>query len=222
MAKILVVEDDKDVLSTLGLLLRADHHTVDEVSDGTAAEGFISRFTYDLIMLDWELPGITGVDLLKSLRSKGCRTPVLMLTGRSATIDKIEGLDTGADGYLTKPFEAEVLRAAIRAILRRTPDTPNETLSFKDLELVPAQCMLKCGEKTAVLSSTEYEVARLLFENYNRILSPLEFSAKIWGESTESVGANVRTRLSRLRDKFTEVGSQVRIVGIKGFGYRLE
>ena len=222
MAKILVVEDDKDTLATLALLLRADHHTVDEVAEGGAAEGYMQRFVYDLIVLDWELPGISGVDLLKGLRLRGARVPVLMLTGRSMTVDKVAGLDSGADGYLTKPFDADVLRAAVRALLRRTPESERQLLSFKDLQLVLDQCLLKCGEKSAVLSSTEFEVARLLFENQTRILSPLEFSAKIWGESSESVGSNIRTRLSRLRDKIGEVGSTVRIVGVKGFGYRLD
>ncbi len=222
MSKILVVEDDKDTLATLSLLLRADHHTVDEVAEGESAEQYLDRFTYDLVVLDWELPGVTGVELVRRMRIRGCRTPVLMLTGRGATADKVEGLDTGADGYLTKPLEADVLRAAIRALLRRTPESADAALTFKDLQLVPEQCLLRCDEKSTLLSATEYEVARLLFENSNRVVSPLEFSAKIWGESSKSVAANIRTRLSRLRDKFLEVGSTVRIVGVKGFGYRLD
>lgn len=222
MAKILVVEDDKDTLATLSLLLRADLHIVDEVTDGALATAYIERFTYDLIVMDWELPETNGVELIKRLRESSSRTPVLMLTGRSATADKIKGLDTGADGYLTKPLEADVLRASVRALLRRPLDDDRKTYVFKDLELIPHECKIRCGDRFAVLSSTEYEVAKLLFENTNKTVSPLEFSARIWGESTTSVGANIRTRLSGLRDKFGALGSTVRILGVKGFGYRLD
>ncbi len=221
MAKILVVEDDSKVLSQIKDILRFDHHTVDSCDHGEKAQDYLERFTYDLILLDWELPGVTGVELLKDFRSNGGETPIVMLTGRSATSDKITGLNSGADNYLTKPFVAEELLAIVRATVRRSPNLLPD-LEFCDIRLSPQSAEALAANNKLNLTRNELELLKLLLMDQKKFLVPELILSKIWGSTSGGTPDAVRHCVTNLRQKLQEAGSAVTIVNLRGVGYKLK
>ena len=166
--KILLVEDNAQLNKALSALLKRNSLIVDSAVDGEEALSFIEGYEYDVIVLDVMMPKIDGFEVLRRMRAKGDSTPVIMLTAKSTTEDKIKGLDLGADDYLAKPFSADELLARIRALSRRRPNLRESTLKYGDLELNPDTCKLTCGSESVVLMNKEMQILTLLMEKQGK------------------------------------------------------
>ena len=165
---------------------------------------------------------MSGVDLLKKYRAGGGTTPVIMLTGKTDTPDKIAGLDSGADNYLTKPFGSEELLAHVRATLRRTPDPVVRTVNFGDLCLDEASSTVRCGDKSSTLSSRELMVLKILMDNKNSIVSHDQLRVRAWPDSPDLAPNTMRVFLTGLRDKLASIGSNSKILSARGYGYQIK
>ncbi len=220
--RILVVEDEKRLAETIADIIEESGDTVDIQNDGE--EGFYdaSSGIYDAIVLDVMLPGMNGFDILKQLREEGISTPVLMLTARTELVDRVQGLNLGADYYLTKPFENEELVATLHAIMRRKTDFVPENVTFGDLTLSPSSCELTCGAKSIKLNAKEFELMRYLMINGKNILSKETLINKIWGYDSDAGDNNVEAYISFLRKKLTALKSRVSIAVVRKVGYHLD
>ena len=220
--RILVVEDEKRLAETIADIIEESGDTVDIQNDGE--EGFYdaSSGIYDAIVLDVMLPGMNGFDILKLLREEGISTPVLMLTARTELVDRVQGLNLGADYYLTKPFENEELVATLHAIMRRKTDFVPENVTFGDLSLSPSSCELTCGAKSIKLNAKEFELMRYLMINGKNILSKETLINKIWGYDSDAGDNNVEAYISFLRKKLTALKSRVSIAVVRKVGYHLD
>ena len=199
-----------------------DGYTADVAHDGeTGLDNALSGI-YDAVVLDVMLPRLDGFEVLKRLRRAGVQTPVLMLTAKSDLIDRVHGLDLGADYYLTKPFENEEFLACLRAILRRQGELVPDSLICGDLTLTPSRGVLRCHERALTLSARELEIMRLLMVNQNAILSKETLLIKVWGYDTEAGDNNVEAYISFLRKKLALLQSTVTLNVVRRLGYRLE
>ncbi len=221
MAKILVIEDDASMLDTLRALLKAERHSVDCVESADEAMEYIRAYEYDVLIVDWEMPGMTGVEFVDKFRAKGGQAPVIMLTAKSAVDDRVTGLDSGADYYLTKPFERKALLAFIRASLRRSPEPESDTIHFGNLQFKPASSDVLCGERTITLSQKEALVLKLFLEHTDRIITHKELEIAGWSGEDVSSGA-IRVFLTGLREKLQAIGANMKILSVRGYGYRIE
>ena len=181
--RLLVIEDEKRLAQNLAELLRRQGYTVDVSSDGVSGYDNASTDLYDLILLDAMLPGMDGFTLLRKLRAGGHAVPVLMLTARSDLSDRVQGLDCGADYYLTKPFEPEELLACVRSLLRRGGGDArtDDAITFGDLRLEPGTFQLSCGERSLRLSRREYDMLELLLRSQGRVVPKEQLLLKVWG-----------------------------------------
>ena len=219
--RLLVIEDEKRLARNLAELLRRQGYTVDVSSDGVSGYDNASTDLYDLILLDAMLPGMDGFTLLRKLRTGGHAVPVLMLTARSDLSDRVQGLDCGADYYLTKPFDIRELLACINALLRRQgPQVDQVTLGNTALDL--GACTLICGEKRVQLSAREFDVMRILLRSQSTILSKEVILARVWGYDSDAVENHVEVYVGFLRKKLHSIGSNIRIEAVRRLGYRLE
>jgi DNA-binding response OmpR family regulator len=194
----------------------------DVTYDGTTALTLSKSGIYDAIVLDFMLPGMDGIEVVRETRRAGISTPVLMLTARTSTSDKVSGLDAGADDYMTKPFEAPELLARLRALTRRTGDVLLEEASFGDLTLDLATHDLRCGDKSVHLSGKEFEVMRMLMSSSARVVSKQDLLTRVWGGGTEASENSVEAYISFLRKKINHLHSTVQITTLRMLGYRLE
>lgn len=221
--RILIVEDEKRLAGTLAELLHRRGYTVDVSYDGVSGLDNARSGIYDLVLLDAMLPGLDGFSLLQQLRAGGDTVPVLMLTARSDLSDRVRGLDSGADYYLTKPFETEELLACIRSLLRRGGETADSgAVSFGDLRLEMTTFLLSCGERFVRLSRREYDLMELLMKNGSQIVSKEQLILKVWGYDSAAEDNNVEVYISFLRRKLTHLHSRVRIKTLRMVGYCLE
>ena len=223
--KLLLVEDDQNMSCAVSELLRQEHYIVDVVSNGSEAEDYILSEDYDAVILDVMLPDLNGYEITKSVRRAGNRTPILFLTAKSATADKVEGLDSGGDDYLTKPFETDELLARVRSLLRRKNQDIQDinTLSYLDLLLERRTATLTCTRSgiSISLSEKEYHILELFFQNPGQILSKEQFAVRIWGYENESEYNKVEVYISFTRKKLAFVESAAQIKVVRGLGYRL-
>ena len=219
--KLLIIEDEKLLAESLKTILEANGFEVETVFDGKSGLEYAELGIYDLIILDIMLPIMDGYQLAKNLRSKRCGTPILMLTARSGVEDRIEGLDAGADYYLTKPFDTRKLLACIHALLRRQGSQVDE-LSFGNTLLDLASGVLVCGEEHIRLSAKEFEVMRLLLQNPSRNLAKETILAHVWGYESNAVENHVEVYVGFLRKKLSAIRSNVSIIAIRRLGYHLE
>ena len=205
-------------------LLRRQGYTVDVSSDGVSGYDNASTDLYDLILLDAMLPGMDGFTLLRKLRTGGHAVPVLMLTARSDLSDRVQGLDCGADYYLTKPFEPEELLACIRSLLRRGGGDArtDDAITFGDLRLEPGTFQLSCGERSLRLSRREYDMLELLLRSQGRVVPKEQLLLKVWGYDSDAEDNNVEVYISFLRRKLTHLHSAVTIRTRRMVGYFLE
>ena len=203
-------------------VLEYHKYTVDAVYDGADALYYARHGDYDGIILDIMMPKLSGTEVLKQLRQSGVGTPVLLLTARGEVDDRINGLDLGADDYLTKPFAMGELLARVRAMLRRREDFKPDILSFGDLQLDMRSYELSCGGARVLLPKLEYQLMELLMRNHGIYLSTEELLTKIWGYETESDTGIVWVYLSYLRKRLAALGSTVSIRAKRGVGYTLE
>lgn len=216
--RILYVEDDELLGDSVRAAAEMEGYAIDWLNEGSLALGALQSGTYDLIILDRRLPGMSGIDILKDLRSKGTETPVLLLTACDSLADKVEGLDAGADDYLTKPFELNELFARIRSLLRRT-GSKVPVLTANHLELNPATREINFkGQVVSDLTAKEYAVLEVLMRNRGRFVTKARLleSSNNWGEEVESNTTEVY--ISRLRKRF---GHEV-IETLRGVGYRVK
>ena len=221
--RILIVEDEVRLASTLKDLLEMNSYTADVCHDGETGLDNALTGIYDVMILDVMLPRLDGFTVLRRMRAAGNATPVLMLTARSEVADRVEGLDCGADYYLTKPFEPRELLACIRALARRTPDLQkSDSLEFGDLTLNKSAFTLVCGSRSVRLSRKEFDLAELLMRNRGQILTKETLLLKIWGYESDAEDNNVEVYISFLRKKLEHLHSRVKIRTIRMVGYMLE
>ena len=219
---ILIVEDERNLADAICEIIRAADNSADVTYDGPTGLRMAKSGMYDAIILDVMLPGMSGMDVVRELRRASVRTPVLMLTARTTTTDKVTGLDAGADDYMTKPFEAEELLARLRAITRRTGDMVFEEATFGDLTLDLTTHDLFCGERKVHLSGKEFEVMKMLMSSPGRVVPKQDLLTRVWGTSGEASENSVEAYVSFLRKKMGHIQSSVQITTLRMLGYRLE
>ena len=218
---ILVIEDEKLLAQSIRAVLEQKGFSVETVYDGETGAEYARLGIYDLVILDVMLPGMDGFQVAQTLRSGRCATPILMLTARSGIDDRIQGLNAGADYYLTKPFDTRELLACVGALLRRQGGQVDE-LTFGNTALDLGSSQLVCGEKAVRLSAREFDVMRLLMQSGSRILSKEQLLARVWGYESNAVENHVEVYVGFLRKKLRSIGSDVRISAIRRLGYHLE
>lgn len=220
--RILVVEDEKRLADTLSELLGFNKYSVDVAYDGESGLDNALSGIYDAIVLDVMMPKKNGFQVVSELRAAGLNTPVLMLTAKSETSDKVTGLDSGADYYLTKPFETEELLACLRAILRRQDEVVTETLEFEGLVLNLSSCQLSYNEHAVRLSSKEFEMMRILLANAGNVVPKETLLLKVWGYDSDAEDNHVEVYISFLRKKLFHIHCPVTIESARRLGYYLQ
>jgi DNA-binding response OmpR family regulator len=220
--RILVIEDEKALSEALSALLKQEKCEVDAVYDGLSGEDYAMCGIYDLILLDVMLPGKNGVDVLRSIRERGNSTPVLLLTAKSEVEDKIKGLDTGADDYLTKPFVSGELMARIRAITRRKGEYVGDELSVMGTTLNKNTYELICDGNSIKLAAKEYQIMEILMTNSRQIIPKERLIEKVWGFDSEAEYNAIEVYISFVRKKLAAIGSAIQIKAVRGVGYSLE
>ena len=219
--KILIVEDEKLLADSIRLLLEKHGFEADAVYDGDTGDMYVRQGIYDLLILDVMLPGKNGYDLARQVRKDHLGVPILMLTAKSELEDRITGLDSGADYYLTKPFDTRELLACVHALLRRQGSDVNE-VTFGRTSLDLDSATLRCGEHSIRLSAKEFEIMRFLFQEGGRNLSKEMILSKVWGYDSDAVENHVEVYIGFLRKKLTAIGSDIRIESVRRLGYHLE
>lgn len=219
--KILIIEDEVLLAESLKALLEKKGFDVETVYDGETGEEYAELGVYDLLILDVMMPKMNGYEVAKKVRSKRCGTPILMLTAKSGLEDRIEGLNAGADYYLTKPFDSRELLACINALLRRQGSQVDE-LCFGNTSLDLSTCMLVCGENSVRLSAKEFDIMRFLLQSRERNLSKEIILARVWGYDSDAIENNVEVYIGFLRKKLLSIGSNIKIEALRRLGYHLE
>lgn len=220
--KILVVEDEFALADALSEILKRNKYAVDTVNDGEDGLEYGLTGIYDCIILDIMLPKMNGIDVLRTLRKQHIHTPVLLLTAKSDVDDKINGLDSGADDYLTKPFISGELLARVRSLTRRKGEIVTDEFTFGDIALNKSTFSLSREEQFVKLSLKEYQIMELLIANPRQLIPKERFIEKIWGYESDVEYNNVEVYISFLRKKLTVIGSKVTIRTARGIGYFLE
>jgi two-component system copper resistance phosphate regulon response regulator CusR len=218
---ILVVEDERKVASFIAQGLREEAHAVDVAANGPDAEYLALVNSYDLIVLDLMLPGKDGIEVCRSLRGRGVRTPILMLTARDSLRDKVEGLDSGADDYLTKPFEFEEFLARVRALLRRGPVARSAARKVADLVLDRDRRVARRGNREIVLTNREYALLEFLMSRAGKVLTRAVIAEHVWGASFDTESNVIDVTISHLRRKVDRGTEAPLIHTMRGAGYTL-
>ena len=219
--KILVIEDEKLLAESIRAVLEQKGFEVETVYDGETGAEYAALGIYDLLILDVMMPGLNGFEVAQTVRAKRCAVPILMLTALGGIDDRIRGLNSGADYYLTKPFDTRELLACINALLRRQGSQVDE-LHFGNTSLDLSTSLLVCGEKSVRLSAREFDVMRLLLQSGERIVSKEVILARVWGYESNAVDNHVEVYVGFLRKKLRAIGSDLRIEAIRRLGYHLE
>ncbi len=221
--KILLAEDEKRMAQALKELLKQENYEVDHFEDGLSALDAIEGDVYDMIILDVMMPGMNGFQVAKNARAKGIKAPILMLTAKGEVDDKVTGLDSGADDYLTKPFMAKELLARIRALLRRNYDSQDGILSFGDITLNTNSATLTSSEngQSIRLSDKEFRILEYMIANKGSILTREQLALKIWGYDNEAEYNNVEVYMSFTRKKLAFIHAKTQIKAVRGIGYEL-
>lgn len=220
--KILIAEDDIRLLKSLLHIFQLNKFNVDGVSTGTEALEYALTGEYDGLVLDIMMPGIDGIEVLKTLRKKKITTPVLFLTAKTEVSQRVDGLDAGADDYLPKPFSTSELLARVRAMLRRKENYTPECLVFNGLCLNRSTYEISCQKKQQILSGKEFQVLEMLMEKPGMIITTEQFLTHIWGWNAEVDTSSVWVHISNLRKKLNKVDAPVSIRFVRGAGYVLE
>lgn len=219
--KILVVEDEVMLADSIRAMLEKRGFRVECVYDGESGAEYALTGIYDLLILDIMMPKMDGLQVARQVRAQRCATPILMLSARSDVEDRIQGLNAGADYYLTKPFDSGELLASINALLRRQGGQVNEMV-FGNTVLDLSTGMLMCNGNTVRLSAKEFDVMRLLLQSGKRNLSKAAILSHIWGLESNAVENHVEVYVAILRKRLCSINSDVKIVSIRGLGYHLE
>lgn len=221
--RLLLVEDEKRMAEALGAILRKEKYDVEIFNDGESGLLAALSGVYDIMILDVMLPKMSGFEIAKRVRGEGIKTPILMLTAKGELDDKVEGLDSGADDYLTKPFMTKELLARLRALMRRFSGEVDNKLEFGDLELNTDNCMLLCktNGQSVRLKEKEFNLMRYLLSNQGHIMDRETLAVKVWSLDSEAEYNNVEVYISFTRKKLKFIGSSVQIKAVRGIGYEL-
>lgn len=219
--KILIVDDERALTEALSAILKQQKYSIDCAYNGVDGLDLALSDVYDLIILDVMMPKMDGFTMLKKLRQHGNSTPVLMLSAKSETNDKIDGLNAGADDYLSKPFNTDELLARIRALLRRKEVFTGDLLQYNDIVLDRDTFELCCGDKKIALGKKEFQILEMLILNKGKSIDKEKFIEKIWGYDTNAEYNTIEVYVSFLRKKFLAVGSNTEIKSIRGIGYTI-
>ena len=220
--KILYAEDEPAMSEAVTDVLTYHKYNVDAVYDGEEALAYAEAEEYDAIILDVMMPKLSGTEVLRRLRERGCKTPVMLLTAKAEVEDRIEGLDLGADDYLTKPFAMGELLARVRAMLRRREDFTPDILTCGNLSLNMQNYELSSDSGSFVLSKIEYQMMELLMANQGRYFSTEDILVKVWGYDTEADVGIVWVYISYLRKKLAALKANVELKAKRNIGYTLE
>jgi DNA-binding response OmpR family regulator len=221
--RVLLVEDDRHISHFLMKGLTEERHVVDLVEDGLSAEERAYSNDYDLIILDLMLPGLNGLDVCRRLRAHAVDTPILILTAREGTADRIAGLDAGADDYLTKPFSFDELLARMRAVVRRgRTKALSAVLSYGPIELDPRDHTVKVGGKRVDVTATEYRVLEQLLQRPETIVSREQLAERVWGRELDPASNVVEVYIGYLRKKLQAHHREPLVHTVRGLGYTLK
>ncbi len=222
MSKILLVEDDLALKKTLKVFLERQNFTVEAIETGEEALFRLRTEHYDVIILDWGLPDMTGLDICEQYRKQNGMTPILMLTGKNQATDKARGLDSGADDYLTKPFENVELTARIRALLRRQPVVKPTILSMGNVQLDSINGVMLIDNKKCALFPKEFALLEFLIKNPNHAFPADILLERVWSTESEVTPDSIRAYITKIRKKLEDGRATIQISTRKGFGYTLE
>lgn len=220
MAKILYVEDDTDLAERITQwLVEVEKHLVEHVDSGSAALERLEYFKYELIILDVGLPDKSGIEVLKEFRKKGGLTPVLVLTGQDKIDQKIQGLDAGADDYLTKPFHVQELTARLRSLLRRPREFTGDQISVGEVEIDTGSRSVQVGGQSVTLKPREFVLLEFLMRHQNKVISPDEILQNVWSSDSDATSETIYTHVKNLRKKLASHGAETFIRTVHGAGY---
>ena len=220
VVRVLVAEDDSALGDVLARGLRNSGYAVDLVGDGETALSYARCYDYAVAVLDWLIPGVSGIDVVRRLRHRGARTPVLMISGKDTPADRVAGLDAGADDYMVKPFDFEELLARLRALQRRPPDLLPIRLMVGDLECDPASREVRIGDRRPALTAIELGILETLMRFSPAVADRRQIAQHVWSNEADTFSSNtIDVHLARLRAKLS--GSCARIETIRGIGYRI-
>lgn len=219
--KILLVDDERALTDAIATILKQNKYSVDCAFDGEEGLDYALTGIYDLIILDVMMPKLDGFTVLKHLRSQKIETPVLILSAKSQTNDKIGGLNLGADDYLTKPFSFDELLARIKALLRRKERFTGDQLEYGDIVLDRNVFTVQCKDKNISLGKKEFHILEMLILSSGKVINKNKFIEKIWGYDSEAEYNTIEVYVSLIRRKLNSIGSSVEIKSIRGIGYLL-
>ena len=219
--KLLLAEDERELSGAVVRVLKHNNYTVDAVYDGAEALEYLTYGEYDGVILDIMMPKADGLTVLRTIRAQGNNVPVILLTAKSEVDDRVEGLDAGADDYLSKPFAMKELLARIRAMTRRKNDVIS-TYTVGNLTLNPKQFTISADKGEIRLSGKEFQMMEMLVKNGNVLISTEKFMESVWGYDSEAEINGVWVYISSLRTKLQSIGANVNIKAVRGLGYRLE
>lgn len=219
---VLIIEDDRRLADALVRLMQRQKYIAEAVYNGRDGLEYARLNPYNVVVLDVGLPDLSGLEIARTLRREKNATPILMLSARSTIADRVKGLDSGADDYMTKPFAEEELLARVRALSRRLGTVVLETMEYGDLTLALDTHILYRGEQSVQLNRKEFEVLYLLMANSRIVVAKERMITRVWGYDSNAEANNVEVYLSFLRKKLRYLQSDVRIVSLRRVGYKLE
>ena len=219
MAKILIVEDDRQLSTLIVDFLQAEGHTTEAVYKGPEGLERLQFYKYDVVILDWELPGLSGPEICQQYRSKGGATPVLMLTGKKELEDKEQGLDAGADDYLTKPFQLRELAARLRALMRRPAVVQKTVLTAGNITLNPSSRQVFKGDEELSLQPKELSLLEFFMRHPKQPFSSDAILDRVWASESDAAPDTVRIQIMRLRNKIDTDGQESMIRTVHRVGY---
>lgn len=221
MAKILIIEDDPALAEALQEFMESEGHRSEVVYDGLVGLDYLQMSGYDLAIVDWQLPGLNGVDVCRRYRSSGGKIPILMLTQKSSVDDKAEGLDAGADDYLAKPFNGKELAARVRALLRRSASLFDATKTVGKITMDASASTVTIGKKAAKLLPSEFALVEFLLRHPGTYFTADQLLKHVWGTDVEVTSEALRTCISRVRTKLDEPDAPSVIETSRGWGYKI-
>jgi DNA-binding response OmpR family regulator len=222
MAKILLIEDDDLLAQMVERGLHAKNHETARAGDGQVGLDTLLAGAFDLCIVDWQLPGLAGIEIIEQARAKGITLPILMLTSRSSKTDTLSGLSTGADDYLTKPFDMSELEARVRALLRRPKKLVGNEIKCADITVSISEGRAYKSGKLLELSPTEYAVLEFFMRNQGRVFTPEELLDRVWASDSDATYSAVTTFIKRLRQKLEQNRGDSIIKTVHGIGYKAE
>lgn len=220
--RLLIAEDELDLAEVLTVFFEKNHFAVDTVHNGFDAYEYGASGTYDAIILDVMMPKMNGIEVLQKLRAEHCGSPIMMLTAKGETSDRITGFNAGADDYLPKPFDPDELISRVRAMLRRSENYRPTLLTFADLTLDPATGVLSCGGQSQRLVGREFQIMEMFMRSPQQVFSAERIMEKVWGWDNEAEINVVWVNISNLRKKLKALGSRAALTANRGLGYLLE